>query len=754
MGNRSNINLVGNTTEGQNVGTGTGVYKGKDLGNLLQYKSLQVTGTTMVITSDANNIYFSANTGGGGSGSGFTVANNGLCTNGTTTVGLGGTLANNTCINGNGEVYSLSLTGMSNMSFQAQQSVYMCGCNTALMVGTGGVCICGGGFTYMCNLPAKSSETCVVYIASDGKLATGTGGGGTSYWSSGATGLYPTNGENILLPPYGIIDWDDGYGSRIYAQSGSTSGTLNVCASSTSRLYLNSAGITRLFGGTILGLMTTATEGVSFSSNSSISYISPSNTSRSMHISASNGTTAGCMCVCGGYATSTGHGGDVILQGGTTCCNATGGHVILRGGSTICLAGATTGRIIMDTLPAKAAETNVLYIDGSGQISCGAAGGGGGSSAGVSGDTQFSDGSSGFVVTNSGVARNVDLGSYVLGVSNYVSGTTYSLIVGEGNEACDTYESFIGGYYNCHAGGFFPGLDIIYGENNCDLVNGYGNAIFGSYNCLACSNVYNIVAGSNNYVYCAGSSAIFGDSNEICSGSTYALVAGQQNCVLCDAGYVMVLGDNNRMCSDFAYILGSYNYIEECSWNSTALNWNNCVCYCVRGAMAHGNLSVAEVAHERTTGAGKFYYTEPNLVNHRTNTREINFFHQTTGTTDTRDLLTYYCHHSNPATRQCEHFPLTPNSTLAFKAQIVGQRISDGLSGSWFFEGVVKRNVANTVSFVGTPTVTCYLDTGFTGCACICANNTDKRLDLAVTGMTSTSIGWSATLWGTQVTKV
>jgi len=76
MGNRSNINLVGNTTQGQNVGTGDGVYKGKSVGNILQYKSLSVTGTTMVITTDADNIYFSANTGGGGGGIGYSCTSN------------------------------------------------------------------------------------------------------------------------------------------------------------------------------------------------------------------------------------------------------------------------------------------------------------------------------------------------------------------------------------------------------------------------------------------------------------------------------------------------------------------------------------------------------------------------------------------------------------------------------------------------------------------------------------------------------
>jgi len=83
MGNRSNINLVGNTTEGQNVGSGDGVYKGKNVGNILQYKSLSVTGTTMVITTDAENIYFSANTGGAGDSIGWSTSG----TTGSTVVG-------------------------------------------------------------------------------------------------------------------------------------------------------------------------------------------------------------------------------------------------------------------------------------------------------------------------------------------------------------------------------------------------------------------------------------------------------------------------------------------------------------------------------------------------------------------------------------------------------------------------------------------------------------------------------------------
>ncbi len=119
MGNRSNINLVGNTTEGDNIGIGgVGVYAGKSSGNILRFKELSVTGTTMVITSDDENIYFSANTGGGGSGT-ITGATNGLSTSGADVV-LGGELTgltNITIISGTSLTITDSRTGTTGIQY-------------------------------------------------------------------------------------------------------------------------------------------------------------------------------------------------------------------------------------------------------------------------------------------------------------------------------------------------------------------------------------------------------------------------------------------------------------------------------------------------------------------------------------------------------------------------------------------------------------------------------------------------------------
>lgn len=63
--NRSNISLVGNTTQGENLGNGCTIYNGKINTNTLSYKTLSTTGTSIQLFSDDNTIYISGASGGG-----------------------------------------------------------------------------------------------------------------------------------------------------------------------------------------------------------------------------------------------------------------------------------------------------------------------------------------------------------------------------------------------------------------------------------------------------------------------------------------------------------------------------------------------------------------------------------------------------------------------------------------------------------------------------------------------------------------
>lgn len=58
--------MVGNSTQGQNIGSGCCVYKGKSTTNTLQFKTISATGTSIQLFSDADNIYISGATGGSG----------------------------------------------------------------------------------------------------------------------------------------------------------------------------------------------------------------------------------------------------------------------------------------------------------------------------------------------------------------------------------------------------------------------------------------------------------------------------------------------------------------------------------------------------------------------------------------------------------------------------------------------------------------------------------------------------------------
>jgi len=59
MGDRSNINLVGNTTQGENVGIGNNnIYKGKSGGNILQFRRLVASGITEITTGSSSIIIY------------------------------------------------------------------------------------------------------------------------------------------------------------------------------------------------------------------------------------------------------------------------------------------------------------------------------------------------------------------------------------------------------------------------------------------------------------------------------------------------------------------------------------------------------------------------------------------------------------------------------------------------------------------------------------------------------------------------
>ena len=89
-GDRSNIQLVGNTTQGQNLGTGEGlIFKEKILGNTLLFRSLK-EGANIKIIQNGDEIVISGASGGEGGGVTQIDTNNGITGGPITTTGTVG----------------------------------------------------------------------------------------------------------------------------------------------------------------------------------------------------------------------------------------------------------------------------------------------------------------------------------------------------------------------------------------------------------------------------------------------------------------------------------------------------------------------------------------------------------------------------------------------------------------------------------------------------------------------------------------
>lgn len=402
---RSCINVVGNTTKVQNIGSGFDIYAGKSGTGALQFKGMGVSGTGIKITCDDDTVYFSAQTGAG-SGT-VTSASNGLTTDGTT-VCLGGTLSNATEICGNSNTLSfpdlsgMAVTGTSFFAFRvcstsgnacsiqldAQTStVKLIGCaGTWLAVGNG--LTVSGGSTYFCSLDSGTQSN-AVYIDGTGKLYCGAaGGGGTTI--SGTPGYFPlfnAAGDNIgnshLISGTSCIG--------IYSKSNVSSLNSN-----------NPSGVHAFnFGGTgactcylYLTYSTGSNSGPQINADTHTLRLRGSQglfTFDNPLFINTNGT-ANTQMIIDDYGTYNNHqltyvGGDgydygdygysIGLIGGDarSSGNCDGGDVVLKPGAGD--GTGDTGRIIMDGLPACISETNILYIDALGKISSGATSGGG-----------------------------------------------------------------------------------------------------------------------------------------------------------------------------------------------------------------------------------------------------------------------------------------------------------------------------------------------------------------------------------------
>ncbi len=208
-------------TGATNLGSGNGTIFTSVNAHKIQLKSLS-GGTNVTLTCNGNYVAINASASGT-----ITGGANGLSTSGSYVV-LGGALTGDTTISGGGKnlffdninCYCLSSPqnicinasgGSKIVDISGQDGVRLNGCSGSFIcVGTTSkICancialdVTGGTGVYLYGLNAKTSETCAVYIAADGKLASGAVSAGspmavcTISGNSSATGFTVNHGCN------------------------------------------------------------------------------------------------------------------------------------------------------------------------------------------------------------------------------------------------------------------------------------------------------------------------------------------------------------------------------------------------------------------------------------------------------------------------------------------------------------------------------------------------------------------------------
>ena len=485
MRDRSNIDLLVNATTGVNLGVGDCIFKCKDItGNTLQFKTISVAGGLSIIAT-GDTIIFSGGTGGGAVVSGTTnfipkfnaLGNNlissSILDSGTTNIYI----SKNNLIIGSGIITPVRIQafGTRKMELIASGGVAfgttgktLCSNGTTLCSTTyddlcigagstlsgvgkilklnggdgstigGNVVICGGagssiGRIQTPNLPAKSTETCAVYIDSTGNLSKGIV----------STGNTTITGTANYVAKFNIV------GNNVINSSIFDSGTTNICISKDNIIVGNPSNINSVIikahdhptypinltikPGTCLGYVSGHQDGylyldpgrgtpyhaIYLGSNTYDKpnvFLTPAGTTTNMGLwlCAKNsgtlglwgdggiwiGTSTNYLAIVGDCFSKQTHNDFCILGSDTSAIStnacslffrggnangatSNGGNLILRSGT-----GTTAnGRIQLCGLPSSTVETCVVFIDANGKLSSGIPAGGGGLTVAVTGAT-------------------------------------------------------------------------------------------------------------------------------------------------------------------------------------------------------------------------------------------------------------------------------------------------------------------------------------------------------------------------------
>jgi hypothetical protein len=269
-------------------------------------------------------------------------------------------------------------------------------------------------------------------------------------------------------------------------------------------------------------------------------------------------------------------------------------------------------------------------------------------------------------------------------------------------------------------------IDLQYDLNSsaANVASGATSALVGGTGSKASGANSGVFAGRANTASNAQSVCVGGDSNTA-SGSTAAILGGTGNTASTGSYTAVVGGSTNTASATQATVLGGQNNLAD-ALNSTASGHYSATRGMI-GSKSHASGSLSGTAGLRQK-------------------REATLMVNTANATATAITT------NGSAAAATNQFNLVTGSGLMVQGQVIVRNNSTGDVGYFTFTGACK-NVAGTVSLSGTPVVSAYAgDASLNTCAvAIVADNTNKCLQVTVTGIAATALIWAAEVTSCEI---
>ncbi|MHA2404083.1 MAG: hypothetical protein ACXADH_13890, partial [Candidatus Kariarchaeaceae archaeon] len=105
-----------------------------------------------------------------------------------------------------------------------------------------------------------------------------------------------------------------------------------------------------------------------------------------------------------------------------------------------------------------------------------------------------------------------------------------------------------------------------------------------------------------------------------------------------------------------------------------------------------------------------------------------------------------------PENNGSSYVDILPSSTWTFRAQLSAYSLTDDIGAGYMFDGVVRRNGADSTAVVGVIDSKSWSEGALTGITpTITVDDTNERLNVLVSGLAGTEINWCAFIDMAQV---